>query len=178
MATARLEETRWDTEKRDVLDRLVEDWGAELPGLDTSAMEVVGRITILAQKLQIRVATALKPFDLSYSDFDVLATLRRSGAPFALTPTELMDSVLLTSGAITALLRRLEKRSLIVRESDASDGRVRRAVLTAKGAVLVEEAAAARFCEASQALAGIDQESREALATHLRKLNLSLASRI
>ena len=163
------------TADADRIDQLRSDWEAQNPSLDTSGMEVVGRILIAAQMLRARVTRVLKPFGLDYSEFDVLATLRRSGPPHVLTPTELMQSVVLTSGAVTALLRRLEDRHLIAREADANDGRVRRAVLTEHGKHLVERVIGARFAEAADAVGGLTHTEIRTLADNLRTFNAWLA---
>lgn len=163
------------TQSVDLVDQLRADWLEEMPDLDTSAMGVAGRIQIISQKLQHRVAKALKPFDLKYSDFDVLATLRRRGPPFALTPTELMQSVVLSSGSIATLLKRLETRGFIVREGDVNDGRVCKAVLTQAGRQLVEKAVAVRFREARTAMSCLSQQQMQDLEENLRLLNFELA---
>ena len=89
-------------ENKDLLDVLVEEWAVQKPDLDAKPMLVVGRIVRLANLMQSEVTRELRPFGLSYTDFDILATLRRKGKPYELTPSELADSVILTSGAMTA----------------------------------------------------------------------------
>ncbi|MEO1487772.1 MAG: MarR family transcriptional regulator, partial [Bacteroidota bacterium] len=104
--------------EKDIIDTLISDWKTERPELDASAMSIVGRILSLGKILEKRASSALCDIGICYTDLDVLATLRRSGAPYALTPTELMQSVLITSGAMTALLDRLTKLELIYRAVD------------------------------------------------------------
>ena len=159
---------------RDLLDQLTEDWARERPDLNASGMAVVGRIIHLADVLKTSANRALAPFDLHYTDLDVLATLRRKGAPYRLTPTELSKAVLLTSGAMTAALRRLERRHLVERAPDPNDGRGRTVTLTERGRALIDRAIAARFEEAAQAVTGLSEPDREALAGHLRTLTVSL----
>ena len=79
----------------DIIDRLIIDWKKERPDLNTSAMGIVGRILKLGKILERRAGQALKESGLYYTDFDVLATLRRSGSPYQLTPKELMKSVII-----------------------------------------------------------------------------------
>ena len=157
-------------ESDDIVSHLLRDWRRERPDLDASAMAVVGRILHLANRLETRANTALKDVRISYTELDVLATLRRSGAPFQLTPTALRRSVLLTSGAMTACLNRLEKIGLLRRIADSADRRSLIAALTAKGKALIDEAIAARFAEAEDAVAGLNQKERAALAGLLQKL--------
>ena len=133
------------SEATDVLDELVEEWATEVPSLDAKPMLVVGRIMRISNLLESEVARTLKPHGLHYTDFDILATLRRKGAPYELSPTQLSNSVILTSGAMTAAIDRLEKNSLVRRTQDKIDGRSRRVKLTAKGSRLVEKVALTRF---------------------------------
>jgi DNA-binding MarR family transcriptional regulator len=163
-------------ESDDIVGHLLHDWRRERPDLDASAMAVVGRILHLANLLETRANAALKGARISYTELDVLATLRRSGAPFQLTPTALRRSVLLTSGAMTACLNRLEKIGLLRRIADSADRRSLIAALTAKGKALIDEAIAARFAEAEDAVAGLNQKERAALAGLLQKLGASLES--
>lgn len=162
---------RMESSHSDVVDALIEEWRAERPDFDTDAMSVVGRIFLISHKLHQRVSVTLKDFNLNYSDFDLLATLRRSGEPYEMTPTDLMQSVLITSGAMTALLDRLTARGLIERGQDRRDRRVRTAILTKKGNALVEKAARARFAEASAATACFSARERVVLAQSLKVMN-------
>ena len=158
----------------DLLDQLIEDWRTQCPDLDVEGMGVVGRIIHLAGRMRADAGEALAPFDLHYTDFDVLATLRRSGAPFALTPTQLMQSVLLTSGAMTATLKRLEGRGLVMRDQDAHDRRIKRVQLTQTGLSLINSAARARFQQAQTAIAPLTAEELEQLVGLLRKFGQGL----
>lgn len=158
----------------DVVDQLLRDWRRERPELDASAMAVVGRILHLGRLLEASASESLRQADIHYTDLDVLATLRRSGAPYRLTPTALRKSVLLTSGAMTACLNRLEARGLIVRSPEDSDRRSLAAALTAKGVRLTDKAIVARFEQAEQAVAGLSATERAQLARLLRKLRLQM----
>lgn len=112
----------------------------------------------------------LRPYGLSYSDFDVIATLRRSGAPYELAPTALQKNVILSSGAMTACLRRLETAGLVSREPSEHDRRRMSARLTDNGFDLVEELIDRRFDLASEALSGLDPSEAAALEELLRKI--------
>lgn len=158
----------------DIIDILIDEWQQERPELDVSAMAVVGRILSLGKTLEKRAGAALKDSGIHYTDLDVLATLRRSGAPYALTPTQLMQSVLITSGAMTALLDRLTKLNLIRRTADEKDKRIKRAVLTQKGLDTIDPAIEIRFKEAHEAIAFLDKTERDQLAQLLRKLVLTI----
>ncbi len=160
----------------DRIDRLLAEWQAERPELDAAAMAVVGRLLSIGRRLEGRANAALKPLGLHYTDLDVLATLRRGGRPYRRTPTELRNSVLITSGAMTACLDRLENNGLIARVADPHDRRSSAAELTTAGRKLIDKAIAVRFKEAAGALSGLSDGERSRLAALLKKLGLGLES--
>lgn len=159
--------------KADILDRLIADWAREREDLDASAMGIVGRILILGERFGRRIELRLKPFGLGYTDFDVLATLRRSGEPYALRPAQLLETVLIASGSMTACLDRLEKADLVERLPAANDRRGRVIHLTAKGRETVDQAISMRFREAAEAVAVLKPAQQAALTSLLRTLSLS-----
>lgn len=154
----------------DLIDNLIEDWVRERPDFDPGAMAVVGRIIVLAQRYEADANAALADFNLKYTEFDILATLRRSGVPYRLTPTELCAAVLLTSGAMTAALDRLEKMRMITRVPDRNDRRVKAAELTPMGVSVAEKSAKTRFELARHALSVLSRSDQKKLAEYLRKL--------
>ncbi len=155
---------------QDIIDKLIQEWGRERPALDASAMNIVGRILKLGKLLEKRASMALKGTGIYYTDLDVLATLRRAGKPYELSPKELMQSVLITSGAMTALLDRLTKLELIYRTPDEKDGRIRRAALTKNGQKVIDKAIETRFVEASDAITILDKNEKEKMTELLKKL--------
>ncbi len=158
----------------DIIDILISDWKKERSDLDISAMGVVGRVLKLGKILEKRAGIALKESDLYYTDFDVLATLRRSGKPYKLTPKELMKSVLITSGAMTSLLDRLTKLDYIYREKDDIDKRIRRAALTPKGIKIIDKAIEIRFNEAEKSINYLTSDEKNTLSQLLRKMVLNV----
>lgn len=156
--------------KADIIDNLISEWNQEQPDLDPSAMEIVGRVLRLGKLLEKSAGKALQDCNIHYTDLDVLATLRRSGKPFELTPKQLMKSVLITSGSMTALLDRLTKLDLIYRAPDENDRRIRRAGLTTKGIKTINEAIKLRFEEANNSVSILDNKEREQLSSLLKKL--------
>lgn len=160
--------------KTDLIDGLIGDWRRERPDLDVEAMAVVGRILHLGRRMEAAAAKALRPFGLNYTDLDVLATLRRTGRPYQLTPSDLLSSVLITSGAMTACIDRLEKASLIQRAASPDDRRVRLISLTSDGRELVDDAIVERFAEANSAISHLSPSDCELLAGLLRKLALGM----
>lgn len=154
----------------DLIDSLVAEWRRERPQTAPEAMQVVGRIIRLGRLFEDEVTRMLRPHGLSYSDFDVLATLRRSGAPYEQAPTQLQKNALLTSGAMTACLRRLESAGLVSRKAEKADRRRLTAKLTAAGHALVERLIDQRFELAKAATGGITPTQFAELERLLRRL--------
>lgn len=162
------------TNQSDLLDELLDDWQRERPELDVSAMGIVGRIIHLSALFELQANAALKPFKLRYTDFDVLATLRRCSAPYKLTPTTLRRSVLISSGAMTACLDRLERAGYLGREPDPNDRRGTIVKLTAKGKSLVDKAIRIRFELADETVQGLSEAEFTRLSALLKKLSLTM----
>ena len=110
----------------DHVGRIMEQWRDERPDLDPSPMGVIGRLHRLADALHAELRPVFAEAGLSDGDFDVLASLRRSGTPYQLTPGELAASTMVTSGAITKRLDRLEEKGYVTRTVCADDARSRR----------------------------------------------------
>ncbi len=157
--------------KNDLIDQLVAEWADERSDFDTSGMAIVGRIIRLGHLMSLSASETLKQHGLSYTEFDILATLRRGGSPYRLTPTQLSKTTLLTSGAMTAALNRLESMKLIRRKHSDTDLRSRSVTLTSKGVRLVEAAAADRFQEALTWTSNVAKEKQITLAKLLKALN-------
>ncbi|WP_440886197.1 MarR family winged helix-turn-helix transcriptional regulator [Vibrio campbellii] len=122
----------------DAIDKVVSQWAKEKPELDTEPMAIMGRLMRIAKHMENHVAELHKSYDLKMGEFDVLATLRRSGKPYRLTPSELISSMMLTSGAMTNRLDKLEQKGLIAREHSKEDRRSVTVELTAKGFELID----------------------------------------
>lgn len=160
--------------EKDIVDVLVSDWKKERPDLDSSVMHVVGRLLKLGKILEKSAGKSLIDCDIYYTDLDVLATLRRSGEPYILSPKELMESILLTSGAMTALLDRLTKMNLIYRASDSKDGRIKLACLSDKGKNVIDKAIVIRFNEAKESTDMLNHDEKIILSELLKKMLLNL----
>jgi DNA-binding MarR family transcriptional regulator len=151
--------------------KAIEQWKRERPDLDVSPMAVLGRLNEASSLIaRERLAPLFARFGLQSGEFDVLATLRRSGSPYALTPTELYEATMVTSGAMTARLDRLEKAGLILRGPHPNDRRGIVVQLTANGLALIEEALAAHVANEHEILAGLTGSEREMFASLLAKL--------
>lgn len=156
--------------EKDTIDVLVGQWRRLRPELDPSAMSVEGRILRLAGLLERRLGTLLAPWGVDPGQFDVLATLRRCGGRRGLCPTDLVGAAMLSSGAMTNRLDRLETAGLVRRTPDPEDRRGIRVCLTPKGRRLVDAVIASRFAAADETIACLTPKEARATAAALRKL--------
>ncbi|KEP71217.1 transcriptional regulator [Thioclava dalianensis] len=152
----------------DQVDRILEQWRAERPDLDVSAMGVLGRLKRLHDALLAELAALYSAHGLNAASFDVLATLRRSGAPYALSPSDLMAWTMVTSGTMTNRLDRLEARGLIARKRNPQDGRGSVVALTEPGFAVIEQVVTAHVANQHRLLAALDPDQREALDALLK----------
>jgi len=137
-------------------------------------MGVVGRISRLAQLLQAELERIFAAHGVNGGEFDVLAALRRAGRPYRLTPTELSKAMIVTSGGMTKRLRALERRGLIRRVPDPSDGRSRAVSLTPEGKRLVEAILPEHVANERRLLSGLSKDECAELARLLETLAVSL----
>jgi DNA-binding MarR family transcriptional regulator len=156
----------------DSVDRIVETWAERDPGLDASPLEVVGRLMLCATHLERAIAAALQPFGLSFGDFDVLNTLRRHGDDQGTNPRDLARSSLITSGAMTSRLDRLERAGLIERKPDPGDRRGVLVELTEQGRRLAEESLHAVLAADEAFLEPLTRRQRDSVAAALKQLLL------
>ncbi|WP_027054023.1 MarR family winged helix-turn-helix transcriptional regulator [Mesorhizobium erdmanii] len=151
--------------------KAIEQWKRERPDLDVSPMAVLGRLNEASSLIaRDRLAPLFARFALQAGEFDVLATLRRSGSPYTLTPTALYEATMVTSGAMTNRLDRLEKAGLILRGPHPNDRRGIVVQLTEKGLALIDEAVTAHVANEHEILAALTPAERETLASLLEKL--------
>ena len=125
-------------EQRDEVDRLIAAWKRERPDLDLTPLSILSRITRISRHLDIARRDAFG--ELENWGFDVLAALRRAGNPHQLSPGQLMQETMVTSGTMTNRLDRLEELQLITREPDPQDGRGSLVTLTKAGIRAVDAA--------------------------------------
>ena len=158
--------------ERDSVDRIIEAWAERDPSVDATPLAVVGRLLLCAHYLKQELVGALRPFGLSFGDFDVLNTLRRAGDEEGTNPSDLAAAALITTGAMTARLDRLERAGLIERSPDPTDGRAVRVRLTRRGEELAKEALAAVIETDDAYLEPLDDGQRAAVAAALKELLL------
>jgi DNA-binding MarR family transcriptional regulator len=161
----------------DAVDRITAQWRRERPDLDPDPMGVIGRISRIAILVERELERVFAQHGLTGGDFDVLATLRRSGAPYRLTPGALSRSTMITTGGMTKRLDRLETSGLIRREPDPRDRRGKLIVLTDGGRALVDGAVEAHLRNEERLLADLPAAKRKQLAALLRDLLIVLDGR-
>ncbi|WP_181701253.1 MarR family winged helix-turn-helix transcriptional regulator [Chthonobacter albigriseus] len=154
--------------------RAIMQWQAERPDLDPSPMAVLGRLSEAATLAREQQAAVFARFGLQPGEFDVLATLRRSGQPHALTPTALYEATMVTSGAMTGRIDRLEAAGLVARSPHPEDRRGTVVRLTPKGLALIDEAVTAHVDNEHRMLGGLSPSDRTALADLLARLIATL----
>lgn len=151
---------------RDHVDRVRAQWRAARPHVDTSPIEVIGRLARVNDAVREQLISLYREFGLGEGEFDVLATLRRSGE---LNPTELAAQTMVTSGAVSKRLDRLESAGLVRRRGSDVDGRGRVVALTEDGRALIDRAFDAHMENERRLLASLDAADRDALVRILRK---------
>lgn len=151
---------------------MVAEWAERDPQLDVSPLEVVGRLLRCADHCHKAIASVLRPYGLSYGDFDVINTLRRRGDPQGTNPRELAQSSLITSGAMTSRLDRLEQAGLIARTADPADRRGVLVHLTGQGEKLAEQAVRAVLDVDEVLLEPLSRRQRDLVAAALKRLLL------
>ncbi|MDT0569894.1 MarR family transcriptional regulator [Streptomyces sp. DSM 3412] len=161
---------------RDPVDAIIDQWAAARPDLDTTAMEVFGRVNRLSRTLGDRMEKVYGQFGISRGEFDVLATLRRSGEPFTLSPRQLSATLMLTTGGMTGRLDKLERAGLLRRSPDPHDRRALQVTLTDEGLRLADEAVGAGLAVQTEALAHLNDEQAGQLADLLRLLVVGTGS--
>lgn len=157
---------------QDHVDHILEQWAQQRPDLDVSPMGIIGRMSRLSRFLERSIAAVLTRYGLNEPQFAVLAALRRAGPPHTLSPTDLYNGLLVSSGAMTNRLERLAAAGLVERVPDPGDGRSLLVALTDKGQQVINEAVAAHTANEHRLLSSLSPTDRAQLAEALRRLLL------
>ena len=152
------------TDDLDHVGRIIAQWGEHRPDLDVSPMGLIGRLHRLGARLNDELRPVFAAAGLGDGDFDVLAALRRNGPPHELTPGELGATTMVTSGAITKRIDRLERAGLVTRTVSDTDGRSRRVALTSEGRQLVDDLVERHVANEHRLVSGLSEREREQLA--------------
>nr|WP_274636609.1 MarR family transcriptional regulator [Microbacterium bovistercoris] len=143
----------------DRVDRILAQWGRERPDLDTTPQAVIGRLHRVALALTARLVEVYAAHGLSEPEFDLLATLRRTGEPFALPAGELAEHTMVTSGGLTKRVDRLVARGLVERLGAEGDARRRLVALTPAGRALIDAAFTDHVANEQRLLAELGQDA-------------------
>ncbi len=155
----------------DDVDRLIAAWQRERPDMDVTPMHVLSRISRLALHLDRARKEAFAVHGLEPSEFDVLSALRRSGEPYQLSPGQLVQETLVTSGTMTNRVDRLVTKGLVERLPDPADRRGVQVRLTPSGRAAVDGALDALIARERDLLDGLSSASADDLAAALRTLS-------
>ena len=147
-------------QEHDAVDRITSQWNAVRPDVDVSPINVIGRVSRLSRLVDRRLAENFARFGIENWMYDVLATLRRSGAPYELAAGALVRQTMVTTGAITHRIDRLEERGLVERAS-AEDRRKVIVRLTRKGLDLVDNVVSAHMATEVEILAALAPRRRQ-----------------
>jgi DNA-binding MarR family transcriptional regulator len=158
---------------QDHVDRVRAQWARERPELDTQPLAVIARLGRAARYADHGLAEFFSRHGLSRADWDVLASLRRQGPPYSLSPTALYRGLMRTSGAMSQRLASLERQGLIERTLDPSDRRGVTVKLTDKGRRLVDRIGAQHLANERRLLSPLTPSEQDALAALLKKLLLA-----
>ena len=156
--------------QRDHVDELIAQWERERPDLELTAMAIFGRLGRAHVHVSRAIEETFASHGLNVGEFDVLAALRRAGAPFTLRPTDLARMLMLSPAGMTNRLDRLEGAGWVERRPDEHDRRSSWVVLTAAGRKLVDRAVADHVANEARLLAPLSATERAALDRALRKL--------
>ncbi|MFD8980809.1 MarR family winged helix-turn-helix transcriptional regulator [Streptomyces sp. NPDC059564] len=155
---------------KDAVDAITAQWYVVRPDLDTAPMAVFGRIYRISKAMGDAMERTYNRYGISTGEFDVVATLRRSGSPYTLSPRQLSATLMLTTGGMTGRLDKLERAGLLTRNPDPHDRRGLQVTITERGLALIDEAVGAGLEVQAAALKGLGAEEVEVLTGLLRKL--------
>ena len=148
---------------------ILAQWAAERPDLDASPMGIVGRISRLSLVVEKELEPVFEQWGLNHWSFDMLATLRRAGAPYQLSPTELFRSMMVTSGTMTNRIDRLAEKGLVRRIPDPEDRRGILVELTDQGRELIDSALISHVATEARPIQPLSREEQSTLTVLLRK---------
>lgn len=152
----------------DRIDKITQQWERERPDLDISAMGLIGRLGNVAHHLTREMEKVFAQFGLNRSSFDVLATLRRAGSPYTLSPSDMLATLMVTSGTMTNRIDQLEKAGYVARHVNPDDGRGFLVSLTTEGLDLINQVVTAHTENQSRLVASLTNEEQQALNQLLR----------
>lgn len=160
--------------KADAVDEILNQWRIERPDLDPSPMGPIGRIARCEALIRQKLDKTFSAYGMTSWEFDVLASLRRSGQPYCLSPTQLYSTLMVTSGTMTNRLQRLENIGMIARLKNDQDARSMLVQLTEQGLNLIDKAVEAHIANERAILSALSPETIITLNQQLTELLFSL----
>lgn len=154
----------------DAVDAILAQWTRERPELDLGPMGVIGRLQRCATLLQLQLDQHFAQYGLSLWEFDMLATLRRAGQPYCLSPTALFSTLMVTSGTMTHRLKRMENNGLIQRKANPEDARSMLVQLSEKGLTLIDQMITGHIENERNIVRSIDVKDLHSLDQQLKRL--------
>ncbi|GLX62891.1 transcriptional regulator [Proteus vulgaris] len=147
----------------DRIDKITKQWQRERPDLDISPMGLIGRLGNVTLHLSREMEKVFSQFGLNTSSFDVLATLRRAGDPYTLSPGEMLSTLMVTSGTMTNRIDQLEKAGWVIRKVNPEDGRSFLVSLTPEGLELINQVIEAHVENQKRLVSGLSQQEQQTL---------------
>lgn len=160
----------------DRIDKITQQWERERPDLDINPMGLIGRLGNVAHHLTREMEKVFTQFGLNRSSFDVLATLRRAGAPYTLSPGDMLATLMVTSGTMTNRIDQLEKAGLVCRHTNPDDGRGFLVSLTPEGLSLINQLIEEHTKNQARLVAKLSEQEQQALNQLLRTFLASFES--
>jgi len=157
-------------QRTDAVDIIAEQWSRERPDLDNESMAILGRLGRLMTVGTAKVDSVFTAHGLQRGEFDVLATLRRSGEPYELSPSALADTLMMSRAGMTSRLDRLERAGLVRRTADSGDRRSIRIAFTDRGRRLIDIVVSEHFENETQILSALSPADRKTLDRIVRLL--------
>ena len=154
----------------DRVDKIIQQWHKERPDLDVEPMEIIGRFKQVSQYLYREMDKTFAAYGLNAASFDVLATLRRSGPPYGLTPSELMNSTMVTSGTMTNRINQLVIAGLVIRTENPLDARGYIIKMTDEGRLLIDQVLKEHVKTQAKLLTALSEKDKLTLNSVLKKL--------
>lgn len=156
----------------DTVDRIRREWAQSSPHLDTTPIEVLGRIQRIASISNHRLDLNLEQNGITRSEFSVLSALARVERP--LRASEVVSITMLSGASITKITDTLVARGLLKRQKSERDGRVVLLALTDVGRDVVDQQMPRRLADDKAMIAGLTSGEQDTLASLLRKVCAAL----
>ncbi|MEP9363346.1 MarR family transcriptional regulator [Nocardioides sp. CN2-186] len=148
----------------DHVSRIMAKWAEARPDLDVSPLGIIGRLHRLGARLTEELVAVYAEFGLGEGEFDILATLRREGAPYELTPSDLAAWTMVSSGAVTKRVDRCVEQGWVTRRVSEGDGRGRVVALTDAGLDVIDRAFTAHMANEHRLVSSLNEMERARLA--------------